>query len=418
MAAHLEVEPVSALADEPVSLRALGLDPRQRATLKLGCPGWQSSATFEADDRGEIDPRRQPPVSGSYEGREPMGLVWSMRAEGLGAPPLTMTPLPDRLELQLALSGAAVDRVFIERCYSGPGVTRREVRDDDLFGVLYEPPGPGPHPVVLLLSGSGGGLSEASAALHASRGFAALALAYFNYGPLQDDLCEIPLEYFESALHWLQRQSRIDPDRIAVRGASRGGELALLLGATFPEIGAVIGVVPSSVCWGSVSGDPERLGRSSWTRDGKPIPFNNRLALSDAGGTSEAEAIALTPGFLQAMKNAEAAHESEIPVERINGPVLLISGGDDEMWPSADFGRRVMSRLEREAFAHEKIHLSYQSAGHLVGAPPYQPTTTTAGLHPVRKAFFSFGGTPKAYAAANVDAWRRSLDFLRRSLAG
>src|SRR5947199_123091 len=79
-----------------------------------------------------------------------------------------------------------------------------------------------------------------------------MALAYFNYEGLPQDLIEIPLEYFETAIGWLQRRPDLDGDRIAVSGTSRGGELVLLLGATFPAVKAVIAYVPSGIVHGGI----------------------------------------------------------------------------------------------------------------------------------------------------------------------
>jgi UDP:flavonoid glycosyltransferase YjiC (YdhE family) len=93
-------------------------------------------------------------------------------------------------------------------------------------------------------------MRECAASLLASRGYAGLALAYFSgFSGIEDcpkDLIEIPLEYFASAIHWLQERETIDGGKIAVIGLSRGGELALLLGATFPTIKAVVGGAPSA----------------------------------------------------------------------------------------------------------------------------------------------------------------------------
>jgi hypothetical protein len=49
---------------------------------------------------------------------------------------------------------------------------------------LFRPLPPGPRPTVIVLSGSLGGMLEGSAAVLASQGFAALALAYFGVNPL------------------------------------------------------------------------------------------------------------------------------------------------------------------------------------------------------------------------------------------
>ena len=128
------------------------------------------------------------------------------------------------------------------------GVVRQPVREGGLVGTLFLPPTEGPCPAVLALGGAGGGLSEGAAESFASEGFAALALAYFGLDGLPRELVEIPLEYFEGAIAWLKRHPEVNAGRVAVVGNSKGGELALLLGATFPrDVGAVVGYAPSAV---------------------------------------------------------------------------------------------------------------------------------------------------------------------------
>ncbi len=130
------------------------------------------------------------------------------------------------------------------------GEMRRTVEEDGLVGTLFSPSTPGPHPAVITLGGAGGGLSEGGAKTLASEGYAALALAYFGVDPLPPELVEIPLEYFERAIAWLQAQPEVDASRLAVVGDSKGAELGLLLGATYPkDIKAVVGYAPSAVVW-------------------------------------------------------------------------------------------------------------------------------------------------------------------------
>ena len=88
----LTVEPASALLDEPVVLRLTGLVPGEDATLTATMTDhvdrrWQSDATFIADHAGVVEVSTQAPVTGSYEGAEPMGLFWSMTLEPLAAHP-------------------------------------------------------------------------------------------------------------------------------------------------------------------------------------------------------------------------------------------------------------------------------------------------------------------------------------------
>src|SRR5918999_3317438 len=128
------------------------------------------------------------------------------------------------------------------------GVVRKPVREEGLVGTLFLPDASAPRAAVLALGGAGGGLSEGAAETLAGEGFAALALAYFGLDGLPRELVEIPLEYFEGAIAWLGGHPEVDAGRVAVVGNSKGGELALLLGATYPrEVGAVVGYAPSPI---------------------------------------------------------------------------------------------------------------------------------------------------------------------------
>jgi dienelactone hydrolase len=128
-------------------------------------------------------------------------------------------------------------------------IARQPVEREDLVGTLFYLTTPGPHPVVIVLGGFAGDVREGGAEALAPEGVAALALAYLGVGPLPRELVEIPLEYFAEGIDWLMKaQPAIDADRIVVIGNSKGGELALLLGATYPEdVKAVVGYAPSAV---------------------------------------------------------------------------------------------------------------------------------------------------------------------------
>jgi hypothetical protein len=129
-------------------------------------------------------------------------------------------------------------------------------------------------PGVVVLTGSGGGLDARRAGLLASHGFPALALAYFTFPGRPAWLVEQPLEYFEAGFAWLRRQPGVR-GRVRVMGISRGGELALLLGATFAEVAAVVAYVPSSVVWGPVVAYPSSVLQaplSAWSYRGVPLP--------------------------------------------------------------------------------------------------------------------------------------------------
>jgi uncharacterized protein len=297
---------------------------------------------------------------------------------------------------------------------------RQPIEEEGLVGTLFYPSTPGPHPAVVTLGGVGGGLREGGAEVLASEGFAALALAYLVVDSLPHEQVEIPLEYFQRAIAWLKAQPAIDMNRIAIVGNSKGGELALLVGATYPEeIRAVIGYAPSPIVWQGIPFDREAYyggPRSSWSLGGKPVPFAS-LALP-----SIPETAFMSSGFYfggipiigrsfyeRALLDKKAVAAASITVEKINGPVLVVSGTDDQMWPSTRFSEMVIERLKAHNHPFPCEHLCYKGAGHLITLPRYEPDMAEIGR-------YELGGSREANDFANADSWPKVLGFLEKHL--
>jgi dienelactone hydrolase len=419
---QIEVTPTRAPFDEPVAIRVGGAEPGEMVTIRAEMVDhlarrWSSHAEFKADTRGQVDLVRNAPVSGTYDGVDPMGLFWSMRT----AEPHTLLVPTGPLSWTLTADASAgrSATATVERLLIPDGVSVRDVQEHGVVGRMFVPSGAGPFPAVITLSGSAGGLPQLPAALLAGHGFATVALAYFNFGPLRGELVDIPLEYFESALDWLARQPSVRGDAIAVMGVSKGGELALLLGATFPQVRAVVGLVPSHVLHAGIEAGPgaSPARRPSWNYRGSEFPFVPRGVVPRASerSGSDDEPIAVVSLYEAALFDEKAVERATIPVEKINGPVLLVSGRDDQMWPSALMADRVVERLERHRHMFPVRHLAYEDAGHLI-TPAYLPTTALAVRHPVRNLVLAFGGTPQANARAQADSWPRIVRFLEESL--
>lgn len=382
LARKLRVSPATVKGDEPFAIILKNLSPWQRVTLRARFVDgydveWTSMATFRADFGGTVDVSRQSPVEGSYTGKDPMGLVWS--ADGQG-PPYAISLRPQPLSITAETEGEKAG-VRVVRNLLTEGITCSDVREDGLYGRFFRPASAGPVPGVLVLGGSEGGLAPyvmREAALLAGHGFAALALAYFYAGSLPDRLAGIPLEYFGGAIRWLRDQSAVRGDRLGVVGTSRGGELALLLGAHYPELGAVVSYVGSGLVFPSPTGS-----EAAWTFRGKPLPWiPNPFDIFQA-----------RLGQMQ---------KARIPVERTRGPVLLISGDSDQIWPSTQLSQVAMEHLRPfEHPYHDELH-HYPDAGHGI-QPPYLPATPGT---------YYYGGDPAGNAVANEDSWRRILRML------
>jgi dienelactone hydrolase len=277
-------------------------------------------------------------------------------------------------------------------------------------------------PAVIVLSGSGGGFDLDKAAVLSRHGFATLALAYFGIRPLPTWLHRVPLEYVESALGWLAEQPEIDPQRIAMLGVSRGSELALIAAARFAAIRAVVAYAPSSVAWDS-GGREKSAGKSipAWLWHGQPIasaplPLRGFVWRSAFPVLAMRRPVMFRNLFLAGLRNSEAVAQGAIPVEQVKGPMLLISGGDDHVWPAEQMAEAIVARLKKHSFGHAVEHLHYPSAGHLLRYPHLPTTARGSGHEHLRGARLSFGGSAQADAEAQADSWQRSIAFLKEHL--
>ncbi|MEO9080449.1 MAG: hypothetical protein ABI268_14200, partial [Rhodanobacter sp.] len=98
---------------------------------------------------------------------------------------------------------------------SKPDSDLADLADVGMIGRSFWPQTGAPSAAILVLGGSDGGLGYASSlGPHlAARGYAVLALAYFHKGFLPSALTEIPLEYFDAAVRWLERHPRVAPSQ-------------------------------------------------------------------------------------------------------------------------------------------------------------------------------------------------------------
>lgn len=389
-AAHLSVqvsERVS-LDDVPLDIQVSGLRPGDHVTVRLESRNrqWAAQATFQTPAT-VLDLDKTAPTAGSYRGVDGMGLFEALAPRHGGAEFARDNPAV--FTVTAAAPGGGTATVTLTRELTGPGVTcsRQEVSRRGFYGLYCAPAPPaGRRPPVLVFGGSEGGLSSAATAeLLASRGFPALALAYFGEPGLPAALDRIPLEYFAGAARWLGRQPGADAQRLTVWGVSRGSEAALLLAAYFPGlVQAVIAGSPSSVIHGAVGlTHPVPPTDPAWTLHGKPLPIATRTVTS--------------PGAI-------------IPVQKIKGPVLLLVGGEDQLWPSPFYAQQIMAGLSRSHDRYQHQDLVFPDAGHAAGgAFPYAANTVTVSTP---AATLHLGGTPFANSVAETKAWHDVLTFL------
>lgn len=262
---------------------------------------------------------------------------------------------------------------IIERTVSSPG-----------DGVLAAPVGGSPVGV-LVLAGSSGRVETDRCRLLAQAGMTALSFRWFG-GPGQPPgICEIPLETFTAAVDLLVAEGA---ERIGVMGGSKGAEAALLLAVRDPRIDAVVAVSPTSVVWANVGPGADGVTsprRSSWTWRGEPVPF---VPYDEDWTPVGDEAVAYRTYYEQSRRTfPEAAGAAGIPIERSAAELLLIAGGDDQMWPSLTFAQELAQRRPAEL-------VSSAAAGHRLRLPGEGPAAPSR-----------HGGNDEADAALGAEAW-------------
>ncbi|NEN82341.1 alpha/beta fold hydrolase [Paenibacillus elgii] len=393
------------------------LTPGQKITLEATAQDdlgqvWRSFGMYRADDQGTVDTAGTAPEEGTYDGIDANGLLWSMRPDG-SAPGYFMksSSAPHAVTFRLSTDGVLLGERIVDLHFVSGDVRISEITKP-FAGKYFCPEASNrgrPLPAVLVLGGSAGGLlwSEQMAALLSAHGFAALALAYFDWQGrlgLPNQLAEVPLEVVDRAMRWLQAQPGIDAARTGVMGLSKGSELALLYASLYPQaIRAVVGYSTASHVFEGISMAPAGR-RSSWTYEGRPLPY-----LPYPGGPKSwtpAELAQLRKLHEQALQTSkdEELEAARIPVEAMRAPALLITGAHDETWPAAEMAEGVLQRLKKRGYRWEVRHEHFPEAGHLIDIPNL-PVTAEHGV------------PAKAAAAAAREAWQTVLSFFHKNLA-
>jgi dienelactone hydrolase len=229
----------------------------------------------------------------------------------------------------------------------------------------------------------------------------------------------IEVEVVERAVRWLRDNGDVDGDDVAVMGISRGSELALLATVLLDGVGPVVAFAPSGISWSGL-GPAGPVDAPAWTFRGDAIPYaamGERPPELRRPPEPGAPALALRPMFEAILEHPARWRDAEIAVERAKGPVLLVSGEDDAMWPSTTMATMVERRAAERGFAHEVVHLHYPDAGHTGAGVPDFPAETEV-LHPLTGGHYALGGTKAGNAAAREESWPQVVRFLRDALAG
>ncbi|CAB1333778.1 unnamed protein product [Coregonus sp. 'balchen'] len=376
----LAVQPTRGLVDEKIQVVVRNLPPALSVTLRSlhrseDKDFWEAFGHYTSDDQGT--------VTGTYEGTEPMGLLWSMQPvpgsrTGLRLRKMdVLTPMVVHISVYSGHMTEGFSKqsplvtVVTERWYMAPGVCRIDIREHGVRGTLFLPPGPGPFPGVLDMWGGGGGLVEYRSGLLASHGFVSMALEYLFHDKHRTSDIDSKT-YFEKAFRIVQEHPLVLKDRVALFGLCLGTSVTLNMAAYSKAI--------SPRCCVCVSGSHvQQVNKSIHEVFTKMNESKTRF--DEEGCVISRDIILPIPTD---------------PGEKVDMSQMMRAAGNE----------------------HLLTILQYPDAGHLI-EPPYTPHLRASNFivpQIQQKVIMLWGGYPKPHADAQEDSWEKSLGFLRQHL--
>ena len=245
------------------------------------------------------------------------------------------------------------------------------LKQDGFVSSLYVPERDEyPGKALICFSGSDGmyGLTRKLATVFQSHGLTTLALAYVMEEGLPDQFYHVPIDMLEAAA---KRLHDMGYEKVGLWGISKGAELALTAASLLPGlVNAVVAVAPiSTVCQGfSKNKGIQILPGSSWSFHGEGLPYTSFGLEQFPFGQVLRKSLAsreltMYDLYLPVVQNPNP--EAVIQVEKITGPILLISSKMDTMWTSELAAKQIMDRLRQHHFPYHYRHLSYDHGGHM-----------------------------------------------------
>lgn len=285
------------------------------------------------------------------------------------------------------------------------------VQTDGFHGELFLPAQDKyPGKALICFSGSDGGMELARelAGVFQTQGLTTLALAYVLEEGLPQRFSKVPVDSLEAAA---KRLHDMGYEKVGLWGISKGAELALLAGSLLPGlVNAVVAVSPmNTVCQGFAK---EKgivfVPGSCWSFHGKDIPYTayktEKFPLGQVLRKSiRIRDVTMYDLYLPLVQNPNP--DAVIPVEKIAGPILLISSKMDNMWPSELAAKQIMKRLQDCSFPYSYQHLSYDYGGHMFVPMEFGQTRLFKGDR---------GKNKEPGLKARLDSLEKTLEFVSR----
>ena len=143
----------------------------------------------------------------------------------------------------------------------------------------------------------------------------------------------------QATITWMKNCELVKEGWLGIHGTSKGGELALLAASRFPEITAVVSLHGSSVSMsGIVPWSTDEPLPPAWTYEGKAVPYarptNSPEVAMECLRLRKLGENPLKKWYEFLLADQAITDGATIPLEKINGPILMISGDADAIYDS------------------------------------------------------------------------------------
>lgn len=357
-------------------------------------PSFRATARYRVASDGTVNVA-DAPLSGDWKASVPEAPFWSMQPDAKAPVPVKGVVL-----IQAKSNGMHAQAEY--RLPESGQVTVEPVKRFPGAFLVRPANASGPLPLIIVLGGSEGDdlTAREIAPLLASEGYAVLGFPYRSPDRGQGQaipglpslFSEIPVDRLAQVHEWAFADTRVDHERIGLWGFSKGAEFAIIAASNFPWLDAVAAIVPSDVVWeGFGSGTLERTGTSSFSLNGKPLPFvpygeSGRLRNSKESGRWE---------------HPREAAVARIPIERYRGLLLVAGGAQDRSSDSAGMSQAIAERRAEKGL--HTVSLIYPDAAHAL---------TGGLLDPIGS---DRGGTVEGNGRARKAVWTATLKLFRNA---
>lgn len=422
----IKIIPEKSFIDEKVDIKISGLPKNKKVLIRAVSKDyycinagmteqgrnsiWEAYGIFMTDNDGNIDLKNNAPIEGTYKTCNPMGLFYSMRIKKLNKcnPPQKLHEVSENRSYNVLFTVEVNNDVLVSqnhtRLFCDETIKSEIIINENLIARYFTKNEIKKRPAIIVVSGSDGRIEKAQAIseIFATKGYSALAVCYFGMEGTSPCLNKIPLEIIKNAIDWLSMQDTVDKNRIAIYGRSKGGELVLLAASLFKELNCVIANVPSCYVYeGLKNALPSH--HSSWTYQSKELPFlkfSMSLFIKMSIKKLLGQKNIMSWMYKNLIKKGNST-TAAIALEKINGPILMLSSASDNIWPSLLHCEMASKRLAEKNFKYNYKHCTYEKSGHMLTLP-FQSISSLNKCN----------NNLEAWAKACIDSWEETIEFL------